>query len=194
MSNQDITAVILAGGRGQRMGGRNKGLIELDGQALIKHVLQRLQPQLNKIIISANDQLDDYAKFGYPVIPDKIPGFAGPLVGMYSAMTEMSTDWLITLPCDTPKIPLDYVAHMYSTIKDTKVVVAHDGTRQQSGFCLIHKSLQEELLTAIKNEQLAVYKFLKTHHAVKANFADVKPCFVNINTPEQLSELELHAN
>lgn len=192
MSASNITAVILAGGRSQRMNGENKGLVMFEGQPLIMHVLRRLTPQIHNIVISANERLDEYVQFECPVIPDKIHGFAGPLAGMYTVMTEMATEWLITVPCDTPNIPPDYIARMQRAGYDNKVCVAHDGIQQQPGFCLLHKSLQEDLLSAISNQQLAVYKFLASHDATEVDFSDVSECFININTPEQLEQLEQH--
>jgi len=192
MSASNITAVILAGGRSQRMNGKNKGLVMFEGQPLIMHVLKRLTPQIHNIVISANEQLDEYAQFECPIIPDKIHGFAGPLAGMYTVMTEMATEWLVTVPCDTPNIPTDYIVRMQRAGYDNKACVAHDGVQRQSGFCLLHKSLQEDLLSAINNQQLAVYKFLASHDASEVDFSDVSECFININTPEQLKRLEQH--
>jgi len=190
VNNENITAVILAGGRGQRMRGQNKGLLPLRGQSLVSHVLTRLRPQIGEIIISANDGLDEYEQLGCDVVTDKITGYAGPLTGMYSAMTEINTEWLITTPCDIPMLPADYVNRMVSSIDTGKAYVAHNGDRQQSGCCLLHRSLQPELLNELNAGNYAVYEFLQKHDAIEVDFSDVKDNFANINTPEQLSELE----
>ena len=97
-----ISAVILAGGRGSRMGGINKGLVTLLGRPMIGHVIDRLSAQVASIIISANQDQQTYRAFGYPVIADVLPGSQGPLAGIYAAMTIMKTDWLACAPCDTP--------------------------------------------------------------------------------------------
>ncbi len=190
LSTDNITAVILAGGRSLRMHGSNKGLVILAGQPMIQHVLQRLQPQIQNIVISANDELDQYAQFNCPIIADEIPGFAGPLAGIYSVMSRMATDWLLTVPCDTPNIPADYVARMQRAGYENHLCVAHDGIRQQSGFCLIHKSLLTELQAAIRNKQLAVHRFLAAHAVTEVDFSDASEYFVNINTLEQLEQYE----
>lgn len=172
------------------MQGQNKGLLLLAGQPMIQQVLQRLQPQIQNIVISANKNLDEYAQFNCPVISDEIAGFAGPLAGIYSVMVRMATDWLLTVPCDTPNIPADYVARMQRAGYDNPLCVAHDGIRQQPGFCLIHRSLQPDLLSAIHDKQLAVHRFLATYNANEVDFSDVSECFININTPEQLQQFE----
>jgi molybdenum cofactor guanylyltransferase len=190
ISVDNITAVILAGGRSHRMQGNNKGLVKLAGQPMIQHVLQQLQPQISNIVISANLNLDQYAQFNCPIIADEMPGFAGPLAGIYSVMTRMATDWLLTVPCDTPNIPTDYVVRMQRAGYDHRLCVAHDGVRQQPAFCLIHKSLKNDVQSAIHNKQLAVHRFLASHNVMEVDFSDANECFVNINTPEQLKQYE----
>ena len=100
ISREQITAVILAGGRGRRMGGDDKGLVELNGRPLIKHVLAVIAPQVSSVILNANRNLDRYAGFGYPVVRDDLLGFQGPLAGFAAAMAAATTPYLITMPCD----------------------------------------------------------------------------------------------
>ncbi|MBI1422878.1 MAG: molybdenum cofactor guanylyltransferase [Gammaproteobacteria bacterium] len=189
MQDIDITAVVLAGGRGQRMGMRNKGLLPLAKQPLIAHVIARLTGQLSRIVISANDDLDAYRGFGLPVIADEIPGYPGPLGGMYSALHAVHSEWLITAPCDTPYLPLDYVERMCAAINDHRAYVARDDQRLQTGFCLLHRSILPQLAASLATGQFAVYRFLSALPAQQVQFADKANAFTNINTPDALAAL-----
>ena len=105
MDKSDISAVILAGGRGARMGGADKGLLPLGGKPMIAHVIERLAPQVGTLLICANRNLEAYRQFGLPVISDHFADYCGPLAGLHSALSTISTDWLISAPCDTPFLP-----------------------------------------------------------------------------------------
>jgi molybdopterin-guanine dinucleotide biosynthesis protein A len=184
-----ICAIILAGGRGRRMGMQNKGLLQFHNQALIAHIIQRLSPQISRIVISANQELERYQQFGLPVIPDVVADQPGPLGGIYSVMRAEKSDWFITCPCDTPYLPLDYVSRMTQAIIDAEVYVAHDGVRQQNGFCLLHQRTLAVLEQALEQRQFAMYRFLESLAAQTVSFADEADAFININTPEELTKL-----
>ena len=186
MHISDITGVVLAGGRGTRMGGADKGLLSLAGKPLIAHVIARLAPQVATLIISANRNLDAYRQFGLPVLGDRIADYCGPLAGLHSAMSVIDTDWLISAPCDTPFVPLDYVSRMCAAIDQQAAAVAHDGERLQAGFCLLHRDLLPQLVTALDAREFAVHKFLHKVQAVHVDFNDAAQAFRNINTPEEL--------
>lgn len=186
MQTPDITGVILAGGRGTRMGGEDKGLLPLAGRALIAHVIERLAPQVATLIICANRNLDAYRQFGLAVISDRIADYCGPLAGLHSAMSVIDTDWLISAPCDTPFVPHDYVSRMRSAIDQQAAAAAHDGERLQAGFCLLYRDLLPQLATALDAREFAVHKFLRAVHAVQVDFSDEAQAFRNINTPEEL--------
>ncbi len=186
---KNISAVILAGGQGRRMGIQNKGLMDLAGKPLIAHVIDRLTPQLEHIIISANADLKTYETFGYPIVTDPPPGQQGPLAGIYSALQHIQTPWLLTVPCDVPLLPLDYVARFAALPTDCYAAVAHDGTRQQSGCCLLHISLRESIAQQLAQSQFALRHLLSAHHAQQVDFSDQANTFVNINTPEQLQQV-----
>jgi molybdenum cofactor guanylyltransferase len=190
MDISDITGVILAGGRGTRMGGEDKGLLPLAGKPMIAHVIDRLAPQVATLIISANRNLDAYRQFGLPVISDRIPGFGGPLAGLHSALSTIHTDWLISVPCDTPYVPVDYVPRMCTAIDRQPAGVVHDGTRLQAGFCLLHRDLLPQLTAALDAQEFAVHRFLHKVHAVHVNFSDEADAFRNINTPEELAQAQ----
>lgn len=190
MHDFSLSAVILAGGRGRRMNMQNKGLLALAGQALVAHVIARLSGQVSRIVISANDDLADYQQFGLPVIPDRIGEYPGPLGGIYSVMQSERCDWLITVPCDTPYLPLDYVQRMCAAMHGHSAYVAHDGVRLQSGFCLLQHSVLPQLEQALQARQFAVYRFLDAIDAQHVDFSDQASAFMNINTPEELIKLE----
>src|SRR5687767_10821159 len=107
-----ITGVILAGGQGRRMGGADKGLVEFLGKPLISHVIQRLSPQVDEILISANREMETYAALGHPVMADALEGFAGPLAGLHMGMTEARHPYVLTVPCDTPLLPMSLVERL----------------------------------------------------------------------------------
>lgn len=172
------------------MGGQNKGLIPFKGTPLIEHVMNRLDPSIKDRAISANDDLPRYQTLGYPVIADSLPGHLGPLCGMYSAMQFLNKEWLLVVPCDVPLLPTDYAQRMSAHDESAKAYVAFDGTRQHSGCCLLHQSLQADLLSHLQEKRLAVHRFLQEQHAQQVDFLDSAQAFANINTPEQLKKLE----
>ena len=105
IARTDVTGVVFAGGRGRRMGSVDKGLVEFDGRALVAHVLERLAPQVAALVLNANQNHERYAAFGYPVVADAIPGFAGPLAGLHAGITASTTPYVATSPCDSPFLP-----------------------------------------------------------------------------------------
>ncbi len=113
---QQPTGLVLAGGRGSRMGGVDKGLQPFDGVPLALHALRRLRLQLDDVAINANRHLDDYAAFGAPVWPDDVEGRPGPLAGFLSALVRCPTPWLLTVPCDTPRFPADLAERMTAAL------------------------------------------------------------------------------
>lgn len=189
MNDLEFTAVILAGGRGTRMGLQNKGLLPLARQPLVAHVIARLSTQIDRIIISANDDLGAYQQFGLPVIPDLMAAYPGPLGGIYSVMQNISSEWLLTAPCDTPYLPLDYVQRMRAAMSGHHAYVAHDGVRLQAGFCLLRRSLLPTLEQTLQAKRFAVYRFLELIGAQQVDFSDEVAAFININTPEDLVKI-----
>lgn len=189
LSLNNVTAIILAGGRGQRMGMQNKGLLQLEEQPLVAHVIARLSQQISRIVISANDDLESYQRFGLPVIPDRIKDYAGPLAGIYSAMHAQMDEWFITVPCDTPCLPTNYVQRMLCARNTHSAYVVHDGTRQQSGFCLLQRSLLPALENALCAKQFAVHRFLAIAQAQPVDFSNELSAFININSPADLIRL-----
>src|SRR5689334_12941925 len=112
MRPSDITAVVLAGGQGRRMGGVDKGLVALDDKPMVAHVIARLAPQVGAIVINANQNIDRYAALGHPVVSDEVGGFAGPLAGLHAGMAYATAPYVVTSPCDSPFLPEDLVARL----------------------------------------------------------------------------------
>lgn len=125
----DVTGLILAGGQGRRMGGRDKGLEPLAGRPLVAHVLDRLAGQLAGVMINANRHLDRYADYGDRLITDLEGGYQGPLMGIYSGLRAADTPWVLVVPCDTPALPMDLVPRLVAGLNDCDIAVAHDGER-----------------------------------------------------------------
>ena len=188
----DITAVILAGGSGERMGGVDKGLIHLDGKTLVQHLVERLQPQVEKIVINANRNIEIYRELGYPVIEDTITGFAGPLAGIDSVMRTIDTPYILTVPCDTPKIPKDLVRRLVDAANDAgkKIAVVHDHERLQPAHALLPVSLKHELDSWIVSGRRSIQEWLTLYDFAVADFSDKSGAFINLNTPSDLLDVD----
>ncbi|MDX1346084.1 MAG: molybdenum cofactor guanylyltransferase MobA [Sedimenticolaceae bacterium] len=191
ISPDDITAVILAGGRGERMGGMDKGMLILHEKPLVQHVIDAIEPHVQEILINANRHLDYYSGFGYPVIEDMFPGFAGPLAGILSSMHHIRTPWMLVAPCDVPGIPVDFVERLVEASERSAsgIAVAHDGRRLQSAHLLLPVSLKTELDSWIVSGRRSIKDWLQTHDISLADFSDQPAAFTNINTPDDLDDL-----
>lgn len=183
-----ITAVVLAGGMGRRMGGRDKGLTPLAGSPLIARVLERLRPQVGRILINANRNADSYAAFGYPVVADTLSGYAGPLAGMLSAMDICQSPYLLSVPCDSPFIPPDLAARLADTlsVEQAEISVAHDGQRLQPVFALMQTRLKDSLQSFLEHGGRKIDAWYAQRHMVAADFSEIPDTFINLNTPEDL--------
>lgn len=188
-----MTGLVLAGGRGQRMGGRDKGLQCLAGRALAEHVMERMRPQVETLLISANRNRDAYAAFGAPVVSDETQAFAGPLAGMLAGLRVMHTDYLLTAPCDSPYLPEDLgerlAAALAAAIGDAACppLAAYAVTAQgpHPVFALLHRSLADDLAATLAAGEHRVRAWLARHRAVQVHFGDERP-FYNINTLDDL--------
>jgi molybdopterin-guanine dinucleotide biosynthesis protein A len=188
----DITGLVLAGGRGSRMGGVDKGLQSYGGRPLAQHALTRLLPQVGNAIINANRNLDVYRSMGVPVWPDEVPDYPGPLVGMLSGLAHCETPYLVTVPCDAPNYPLDLVARLAHGLLEINGNLATAYTRSidqlfpQPVFSLMHVSLQTSLRAFIASGQRKTGLWTSTQRSAKVVFDD-EADFMNLNT---LIELE----
>jgi molybdenum cofactor guanylyltransferase len=183
-----ITGVILAGGQGRRMGGIDKGLQSLNGRPLVQWVLERLAPQVDRVLISANRNLPRYAAFGCEVLPDRIPDFAGPLAGLHAALAHAVTPLLLTVPCDSPLLPADLAGrlHMALLAQDADLAVARAGDRVQRAFCLLRRELLPSLEAFLAGGGRKVGLWHDTLDVVEVAFDDESEAFSNINTAGEL--------
>lgn len=192
MTPPKITALILAGGRGSRMGSVDKGLQLFKGKPMVAHVLERMSPQVDEVIINANRSIEQYAAFGHRVVPDAIDGFAGPLAGLHVGMTQATTTLLATVPCDSPFLPLDLVTRLHTAMELGNVDLAVAKTYDQAHpvFCLVKRDLEPHLREFLASGQRKIDKWYATLRVVEVQFDDQESAFANINTEAELRELE----
>lgn len=182
-----ITGVVLAGGKARRMGGADKGLLELDGKPLWKHVADTLAPQLETVVINANRHQDIYQQSGLKVIPDSLADFPGPLAGMLSVLQQEKGDWFLFCPCDTPYIPRDLVVRLKAQRNSAPVVWVHDGERDHPTIALVNRSVAPFLQEYLRSGERRVMVFMRQAGGHAVDFSDFKQAFVNVNTPEELA-------
>ncbi len=180
----DITGVILAGGKGRRMGGLDKGLVELDGRPLIAHVIDRLRPQVGALLINANRNTEEYRRFGFLVTEDELEDYQGPLAGFAAALRSADTDYILTVPCDGPFFPENLAKRLLSALKDNKaeLAVAHDGERMQPVYALIPRALSPSLTEFLNRGERKIDRWYAIHKTALADFSDAPNSFFNINS------------
>ena len=185
---ESVTGVILAGGRATRMGGEDKGLVLLRDRPMIQWVLDRLSPQVSKILISANRNKAQYAVFGHPIVADTAADFQGPLAGIAAALAQADTPWLVSVPCDSPLIPLDLVGRLHDQVVrgGARAGAAHDGQRLQPVFTLVHRDLLADLVSYLQGGERKIDRWLERHAFRSVDFSDREEMFLNVNTPEDL--------
>jgi molybdopterin-guanine dinucleotide biosynthesis protein A len=197
---EDITGLVLAGGRGSRMGGVDKGLQNHLGMPLALHSLLRLQLQVGSAMLNANRNLGAYESMGVPVWPDSQADFAGPLAGMLVGLEHCETPWLVTVPCDTPNFPTDLVERLASAAQAEDAEIAMAATREpddqgqtvvqvQPVFCLLKSSLLESLQAFLDSGQRKIDRWTAQHRCATVVFDD-SAAFFNANTVEELRRLE----
>ncbi len=186
-----VTGVILAGGRARRMGGRDKGLIEVGGAPMVRRVAERLALQVGAVLINANRNLPRYAELGYPVVSDVVAGYHGPLAGMASGLQAAQTPLVVTVPCDSPLLPGDLVARLCAGLgRDAAIAVAHDGERMQPVFSLLRTELLEDLRAWLASGERKIDRWYARHPHSLVDFSDHPETFVNVNTPEDRAAVE----
>ena len=180
--------VILAGGQATRMGGQDKGLVQLNNKPLIQHVIERLTPQTERILINANRNQDTYTEFAH-VFSDQFKDYPGPMGGIHAGLLNADTDWVGFVPCDSPLINTDLVERFCSAVTDeTDILVAHDGDHQQPVFTLYHKRVLPKLTAFLERGDRKIILLYKECHTQYVDFSDSPNCFVNLNTPEELAQ------
>ncbi|MCA1788860.1 MAG: molybdenum cofactor guanylyltransferase [Thioalkalivibrio sp.] len=187
-----VAGLVLAGGRARRMGGEDKGLISLAGRPMVAHVLERIRPQVDEVLINANRNAERYGRFGYRVIPDVVGDFSGPLAGMLTAMMAVEQPWLAVVPCDSPLLPHDLVDRLYQSVlaESAEIAVAHDGHRLQPVIALLSCSLLPHLRAFVDQGGRKIDTWYAQHRMVATDLSDHPEAFVNVNTPEERLELE----
>ena len=192
LNKHNVTAVILAGGKGRRMDGKDKGLVELANRPLIEYVIDVIKPQVETIILNANRNHEQYSQYGYPVISDALLDYQGPLAGFISALKSSTTSHIATLPCDGPFLPKDLVERLILALTDSdaEIAVAHDGDRMQPVYSLIPTTLINSLNSFLDTGERKIDLWYKQHRVALADFSDCPETFRNINTAEQRDRLQ----
>lgn len=175
-----ITGLILAGGQGSRMGGRDKGLVTCRGRALVDHAIERIAPQVGELLISANRNIEEYAQRGYRVITDTLPDFQGPLAGVLAGLQAAHNEWVLTAPCDMPYLPGDLAARLMAAARDTLIVAARDDIRTHPAVMLIRTSLAQDLAAYLQSGKRSVHGFQESVGFASENFDAA--AMANINT------------
>ncbi|HMM54485.1 MAG TPA: molybdenum cofactor guanylyltransferase MobA [Candidatus Desulfobacillus sp.] len=186
-----ITGLILAGGRGRRMGGRDKGLLPFRGRPLAAAVAARLAPQVERLLISANRNLDDYAAFGHAVVQDRVGGFAGPLAGLEAGLAACGTPLLLAAPCDTPFLPEDLASRLRAALEasTTEIAVARTPAREHPAVCLVRREALAGLSAFLAAGGRRVAEWQAGLRRAAADFED-EAAFANFNTPEDFGARE----
>jgi len=189
IANADVTGVVLAGGQGRRMGGVDKGLVELAGAPMVAHVLARLAPQVGAVLINANQNLDRYRALGPPVVPDAVGGFAGPLAGLHAGLTRASGELVVTVPCDSPFLPLDLVARLRAALEreGAQLAVAKTFDQPHPVFALVRRDVLPNLAAFLAAGGRKIDAWYASLRVVEVPFDDEAEAFRNINTADELA-------
>ena len=193
-STNDISGLILAGGRSTRMGGRDKGLQILDGRPMIAHIIERLQPQVRRLLINANQNLDAYEVFGLPIITDDIGDFVGPLAGLHAGLSHCATPYLLCVPCDCPFLPMTLASRLHDALVSSDADIAYAVTLNQNQtehhpvFCLLKRDAMVGLGDYLNEGGRKVLTWVSSQAHVQVCFDD-HAAFLNINTPDDLKTI-----
>jgi molybdopterin-guanine dinucleotide biosynthesis protein A len=187
-----VTGLVLAGGLGRRMGGIDKGLQPLSGRPMVAHVLDRLMPQVDEVLVNANQNAARYAAFGHRVVPDEVGGFAGPLAGLHAGLRVAAHPFLVTVPCDSPFLPRDLVARLLdaSLQNHADVAVAKTGDQAHPVFALVRASVLPHLHAFLAAGGRKIDAWYASLAVVEVPFDDEAKAFSNINTPDELAAVE----
>ena len=187
MTGGGVTGIVLAGGQGRRMGGVDKGLQRLHDKPMVEHVIGRLAPQVDEILINANQNLEAYARFGYRVVPDAIGGFAGPLAGLHAGLGAAQHPFALTVPCDSPFLPADLFSRLKNELHEYDLAVAKTGDQPHPVFSLVRVSVLEHLSRFLSAGGRKIDAWYSTLNIIEVPFDDEADAFRNINTREELN-------
>ena len=187
-----VTGLVLAGGQGSRMGGVDKGLQAFRGRPMVAHVIDRLAPQVDEILINANRNVEVYRRFGHRVVPDSITGFAGPLAGFERGLDYAKGELVATVPCDSPFLPPDLIARLHAALEkaSAQLAVARTGDQAHPVFCLMRRTVHQSLREFLGSGQRKIDKWYAGLTVVEVAFDDEAQAFMNINTRAELSDAE----
>lgn len=188
----EVTGVVLAGGRGARMGGADKGLVEVAGRPMIEHVLAALGPQAAALAVNANRNAHEYARYGHPVLPDRLDGFQGPLAGMASALESAATRLVLVVPCDSPLVSPALGPRLHAALveREANVAVAHDGERLHPVFVLMRRTVLPGLRGFLARGGRKIDRWFAEEKTETADFSDLPDTFLNVNREEERIRLE----
>lgn len=188
IARADVTGIVLAGGQGRRMGGIDKGLVDLDGRSMVEHVLARLAPQVGAIVVNANQNRERYAAFGHPVVGDAVGGFAGPLAGLHAGLSAAVTPYVVTVPCDSPFLPADLVARLAATLvaDGAQIAVAKTFDQPHPVFALVPRDALPHLEAFLAGGGRKIDLWYASLRVVEVPFDDCADAFRNINTRAEL--------
>lgn len=189
----NISAIILAGGQANRMGGAGKGLVPLQNKPLVQYVIERLTPQVDEILINANREIERYEAFNLPILKDEHADFIGPLAGFTLGLKHGKHDYLLTVPCDSPLLPEDLVARMMKALTEqaADIAVAKSAGHTHPVFSLMKKAVLPSLMAYLDQGERKVSTWQKSLHYIEVEFNDCAEAFVNLNTFEELEALAL---
>ena len=185
----DVTGIVLAGGQGRRMGGVDKGWVELAGEPMIAHVLRRLAPQVGDIVINANQNLDRYRSLGHAVFADTVGGFAGPLAGLHAGLTHATRELAVTVPCDSPFLPSDLVERLDAArvANNAQLAVAKTFDQPHPVFALVRRDVLPNLAAFLEGGGRKIDAWYAALDVVEVPFDDEADAFRNINTADELA-------
>ena len=192
MALRPVTGIILAGGQARRMGGIDKGLVEVNGRPMVEWIIERLAPQVDTIVINANRNIEIYGRYGYPVVTDNFGDYEGPLAGFAAAMVHTGTGALVTVPCDSPAPPPDLTRRLTDALErdDAELAVAHDGDRLQPVYALLPVALLDSLRAFLAGGDRKIDLWYARHSMATADFSDCRDAFLNLNRPEDMRRIQ----
>lgn len=187
-----VGAVVLAGGLARRMGGNDKGLIQLAGRPMLEHVIDAIRPFTDDIVINANRNADRYMAYGLPVVADAHADHPGPLAGLAAGINALKTPLIFMCPCDSPFIAAELLQALVDGLGDADIAVPHDGERLQPVFALVRRECAESLLAFLASGERKIDRWYAGEHCVTVEARKFEPCFRNINTADELAAAELY--
>jgi molybdopterin-guanine dinucleotide biosynthesis protein A len=187
MTNQPVSCIILSGGKGKRFNRKDKGLVMFNNKSFIEHIIERINPQVDDVVISANRHVDKYKSFAKKVVEDITNDFQGPLAGVAACIPECKHEWILVIPCDIPLLPDDLVGKLIAK-NNNKLIVAKANEQRQLVF-LMHASLKENLDEFLHQGHHKAMSWIELQNPTVVMFEGEAGAFLNINTPEELEQL-----